>query len=62
MMTYFIPGMSYGDVEHMLHEDRRWYLKRLMKQLKDEAKAMKGKKKGVPLKKPGGRKRGGRKR
>jgi len=54
--------MSYGDVEHMLHEDRRWYLKRLMKQLKDEAKAMKGKKKGVPLKKPGGRKRGGRKR
>jgi hypothetical protein len=48
-LTYCMEGMTYGDVERMMTVDREWYLKRLHKQLKKEADAMK---RGGSIKKP----------
>jgi len=38
-----MKGMTYSDVEQMLTIDRKWYLKRLYKQLKKESEEAKPK-------------------
>lgn len=40
-LTYCMKGMTYGDVEGMLAQDRVWYLKRLNEQLKAESDEVK---------------------
>jgi len=38
-LTYNMKGMTYSDVERMSTVDRRWFLKRLLKQMKKSEEA-----------------------
>jgi hypothetical protein len=43
LLTYYMKGWGYEEIMDMATEERKWYMRRLYKQLKAEANVMKGK-------------------